>query len=140
MNVGIFEAAHDLDDGIHLADVTEELVAESFALRGAPDQAGDIDELEGGGDLGGDLGDGGELRETWIRDADDAEVGFDGAKGIVFGWGLMGTGESVEEGGFPNVWKTNDTGFKHVTGVGLRSEALTIKSYSNVWIEGTVEP
>jgi hypothetical protein len=60
MNVGVLEAADDLDDGIHFADVAEELVAEAFALRGAANQAGDIDELDGGRDLGLDLGHGGQ--------------------------------------------------------------------------------
>ena len=33
MNVRVLETAHDLHDGVHLADVGEELVAEAFALR-----------------------------------------------------------------------------------------------------------
>jgi hypothetical protein len=48
-DVRILEAAHDLDDGVDLADVGEKLVAEAFALAGAGDKAGDVDELDGGG-------------------------------------------------------------------------------------------
>ena len=47
MDVRVLEAAHDLHDGVHLADVGEELVAQSLALARALDQAGDVDELDG---------------------------------------------------------------------------------------------
>ncbi len=50
MDVIIFEAAHDLDDGVDFSDVGEELVTESFAGAGAADEAGDVNELDGGGD------------------------------------------------------------------------------------------
>jgi hypothetical protein len=33
-----------MDDGVHFADIGEELIAEPFALRGAAHQTGDIDE------------------------------------------------------------------------------------------------
>ena len=48
-DIVVFEAAHDLDDGVGFADGGEELVAEAGALGGPLDQAGDIDELDGGG-------------------------------------------------------------------------------------------
>ena len=47
---GVVEAADDVADGVGGADVAEELVAETFALAGAFDEAGDVDELHGGGD------------------------------------------------------------------------------------------
>ena len=56
-DVRVLEAAHDVDERIHLADVAEEFVAEALAVRGAFDQAGDVHELEGRGDERGDLGD-----------------------------------------------------------------------------------
>ena len=46
-DVGVLEAAHDVRDRVHFADVREELVAEALALRGAGDEAGDVDELDG---------------------------------------------------------------------------------------------
>ena len=52
-HVGILEAAQHMGDGVDLADVPEELVAQALALGGALHQAGDIDELELGMD---DLG------------------------------------------------------------------------------------
>ena len=45
-DVGILEAAHHVRDGVDLADMGEELVAEAFAPGGAAHQAGDIDEGE----------------------------------------------------------------------------------------------
>jgi hypothetical protein len=44
LDVVVLEAPQDVDDRVDLADVAEELVAEPFALAGAFDQAGDIDE------------------------------------------------------------------------------------------------
>ena len=45
-DVVVLEAAHDVRDRIGLADVRQELVAETFALGRAGDQAGDVDELD----------------------------------------------------------------------------------------------
>jgi hypothetical protein len=45
-DVGILETAHHMGDGVDLADVGEELIAEAFALGGAANQAGDVDEGE----------------------------------------------------------------------------------------------
>ena len=45
-DVGILEAAQHVDDRVDLADMREELVAESLALAGTAHQAGDIDELQ----------------------------------------------------------------------------------------------
>ena len=45
-DVAFLEAAQDVADRVDLADVGEELVAEPFALAGAADEAGDIDELQ----------------------------------------------------------------------------------------------
>jgi len=45
-DVRILEAAHHVGDGIRLADVREELVAEALALGGAGHQARDVDELD----------------------------------------------------------------------------------------------
>src|SRR5438270_7738516 len=48
-DVRILETAHDVHYGVRLSDVREELVAESFALRGTLDEAGDVDELHDSG-------------------------------------------------------------------------------------------
>ena len=47
-HVVVVERAHDVHDRVGLADVREELVAESFALRRALHESGDVDELHRG--------------------------------------------------------------------------------------------
>lgn len=47
-DVGIIKAADDVNDGIGVADIAEELVAETFALRRALDKTRDIHELDRG--------------------------------------------------------------------------------------------
>lgn len=49
VDVRTLKAADDLNDGVHLADVAQELVAETLALAGSCDEAGDIDKLNRGG-------------------------------------------------------------------------------------------
>ena len=45
-DVVVLKAAHDLYDGIHFADMGQELVAQSFALAGAPHQPGNVHESQ----------------------------------------------------------------------------------------------
>lgn len=47
-DVLVLEAAHHLDDGGALADVGQELVAQSLTLARALDEAGDVDEIDEG--------------------------------------------------------------------------------------------
>ena len=54
-DVGILEAAQHVDDGVDLADIAEELVAQPLALRRAAHQAGDIDEFQLVGTIFADL-------------------------------------------------------------------------------------
>ena len=39
-------AAHDVGDGVDLADMTKELIAQTLALAGALDEPGDVDEAD----------------------------------------------------------------------------------------------
>jgi len=105
---GIVEAADDVADGVGGADVAEKLVAETFALASAFDEAGDVDELHGGGDQRLGFDEGGDFGETLIGHGDDAGVGVDGAEGVVRRLGL-GRGECVEDGGFSDVGQANDS-------------------------------
>ena len=86
---------------------------EAGAFGGPFDETGDIDELDGGGD---DLGGIRHLREgveSLVRHGDHAHIGVDGAKGVVGGLRVTGAGEGVEEGGFPHVGHSDDSGFEH---------------------------
>ena len=60
LDVVVLEAADHVHHGVHLADIREELVAEPLALAGALDQAGDIEELDGGGEGAFRLDEGGD--------------------------------------------------------------------------------
>ena len=112
-DVVVLEAADDLDDGVDLADGGEKLVAEAFALAGAGDEAGDVDELDGGGD--DDLGLRDRLEDVgaFVGDDHDADVGVDGAERVVRSLGLAGAREGVEESGFAHVGQADDASFKH---------------------------
>jgi hypothetical protein len=113
VDVGVLEAAHDLHDGVHLADVAEELVPEPFPLGGALDQPGDVDELDGCRDHDAGFGDPAERFEAVIRDGDDANIGIDGAKWVVGRLRLSGSGDGVEQGGLSDVGESDDSSFEH---------------------------
>ena len=102
-DVVVFETADDLDDGVGFADVGEELVAEAGAFGGAFDEAGDIDELDGGGHQLVGAGDFREHGEPGVRHGDDADVRIDGAEWIVRRLRLAGAGDSIEECRFSDV-------------------------------------
>ncbi len=107
-DLGVVEATDDVADGVGGADVAEELIAEAFAFGGSFDEAGDVDELHGGGDEGFGLDEVGDFGEALIGHGDDAGVGVDGAEGIVGGLGL-GRGEGVEDRRFTDVGEANDS-------------------------------
>jgi hypothetical protein len=107
-DVVVFEAADDVDDGVGVLDVLQELVAATFTFRGAADEAGDVDEFHGG-ELGGlGLNDLNQAFDAVVGDQDGAFVRLDGAEGVVGGFGT-GLGDGVEEGGFADVGKADDT-------------------------------
>jgi hypothetical protein len=109
-DIVVLEAAHDVDDGVGLADVGQELVAQAFAFRGAGDQAGDIDELDDRRLHALRLDDGGSAQAR-VGDFDDADVGLDGAERVVLG-GDSRFGQGVEEGRFADVRQADDTAFE----------------------------
>src|SRR5205814_4983985 len=82
-HVAALEAAQDVDDGVDFADIGEELVAETFALRGAADEASDVDELDLRLDLLRRAGDLPDAVEPRIGHRDAADIGFDRAERIV---------------------------------------------------------
>ena len=107
-DLGVGEAADDVEDGVGGADVAEKLVAKAFALGGAFDETGDVDELHGGGNEGLGLDEGGDFGEALIRDSYDAGVGVDGAEGVIGSLRLR-RGEGVEDGGFSYVGQADDS-------------------------------
>jgi hypothetical protein len=98
MHVGIFEAADDLNDGVDFADMGEKLVAQPFTLACAPDQTGDVDEFDDrrNDDIGLDhlL----QHLEPRIGHGDHADVGIDGAKGIIRRLRFAGARDGIKQG------------------------------------------
>ena len=105
---GVVEAADDVADGVGGADVAEELVAETFTFGGAFDEAGDVDELHGGGDEAFGMDEIGDSGEPLIGHGDDAGVGLDGAEGVV-GSLRFGRGEGVEDGALADIGQADDS-------------------------------
>lgn len=106
-DVVVGEATDDVGDGVALADVGEELVAEAFALAGAGDEAGDVDEFDGGRDDAFGMNDFGERLQARIGNFNDADVRFNGAERIVFG-SNAGFGKRIEDRRLADVGKAYD--------------------------------
>ena len=96
-DIVVVEAAEHVDDGVAVANIGEELVAETLAFGGAFDETGDVDNLDGGGYDGGRAFNLDEFGEAFVGDGDDADVGFDGAEREVGGLGFS-VAEAVEKG------------------------------------------
>ncbi len=111
-DVVILEAAQHMDDGVDLADVGEELVAEPFALGGAAHQAGDVDEADAGRDDLLRLGDRGDLLQARIGHRHLAGVRLDGAERIVGGLRRRRPGQGVEERRLADVGQADDAAFE----------------------------
>ncbi|MCY1234354.1 hypothetical protein D9M72_469350 [compost metagenome] len=111
-DVVILEAAQHMHDGIHFADIGEELVAEAFALRCAAHQAGDVDERDARRDDFLRLGDVGQLAHARIGNRDFAGVRLDRAERIVGSLSRRRLGECVEEGGLADVRQPDNTAFE----------------------------
>ena len=80
--VGVDERPEEEHDGVDLADVGQELVAETFARAGAFDQTADVDELHARRhDLAG-VGHGRQQVEPLVGDLGDADVGVGGGEGV----------------------------------------------------------
>ena len=85
-DVRVVEAAHNMGNDAHLADVGQELVAKTLSLGGTRHKAGDVDELgHGRDDLCRRNQD--DLVQPGIGDVDDADIGLDGAERVVRGLG-----------------------------------------------------
>ena len=110
-DVVVFEAAHHIHNRIGLADVGQKLVAQTFAGAGTGHQTSDVDKLHDGWHHALGLDDGGQLRQTQIGHLDHTDIGFDGAKRVVF-CGNARLGQRIEQGGFTNIGQADDAAFQ----------------------------
>ena len=72
-----------MDDGIGLADIAQELVAQAFAFGGALYEAGNVHNLHRGGHDAVGVNQFCQLAEALIGHGDNTHVGLDGAEGEV---------------------------------------------------------
>ena len=108
-DIRVLEVTDHLADGIALADVGQELVAQACALgSGALHQTGDIDELNGGREDASGVHDLCERVQAVVRNVDDADVRVDRGEGIVRGQATL-LGESGEQRGLAHVGQTDDS-------------------------------
>ena len=115
-DIGGFEAAHHMDDGVDLADVGEELVAEALALGRAAHQAGDVDEFQCRRHHLLRLRDPRHHVEARIGHRYAADVGLDRAERIVGRGGGGRLGQRIEEGRLADVRQADDAAVEaHVT-------------------------
>ena len=108
-DVGAAEAAHHMHNGVTLADVAQELVAQTLALGSALYKTGDVHELHDGGGLLVGVPDFGQLVQPGVRHGHDAGVGVDGAEGVVGRGGVLGAGDGVEQGALAHVGQAHNT-------------------------------
>ena len=106
-DVVVAEHPGDLADRGRLADVGEELVAETLALGRAADDAGDVDELDGRGHQPGRLHQLTQRLQARVGDADDADVRLDRGERVVRREDVV-LGQRVEERGLAGVGKADD--------------------------------
>ncbi len=106
-DVAVFEAAHHVGNGVGLADVGQELVAQAFTLGSTGHQPGNVHEFHGGGDHALGLDDIGQGVQAGVRHGHHARVRFDGAEREVFR-ADTGFGQCIEQGGFADVGKADN--------------------------------
>ena len=109
-DVRIDEAAHDVCNGIDLADVLEEFIAEALALGRALDEASDVDEAHGGRcrllrvvEFMQDL-------EARVWYGDDADIRLDRAEREVRGL-CAGFRDGIEKRALADVRQADNTNF-----------------------------
>ena len=101
-DVFVLKAAHHVDDGVHFADVGEELVAQALAVAGALDQAGDVDKLQRRRGILFRVIHPGKHVQPLVRHGDHAGIRLDGAEGVVRRL-RAGAGDGVEQRAFAHV-------------------------------------
>ena len=107
-HVRVAEEAHHFADGVRLADVRKELVAQTLALAGAGDQAGDVDELHRCRHDARRVVNGGQGVQPRVGHGDHAHVGLDGGERVV-GREAALVREGREQRGLADVGQAHDT-------------------------------
>ena len=104
--------AHDVQEGVALADVGEELVAEPLPLGRARHEARDVVELDRVPDDVRRLDGRGDLLEALVADGHDGDVRLDRREGVVRRLGA-GLAEGVEQRGLARVGHPHEADLHH---------------------------
>ena len=107
-DIGVFKAAHDMDDRVAAADVGQKLVSEALALRRALDETRDVDKFNHSGRelLGVMLV--AQPLEPLVRHRNDADVRVDGAERVVVRRDAR-VRDGIEKRGFADIRQADDT-------------------------------
>ncbi len=111
-DVVVVETTQHHNDGVHLADIGEKLVAQPLALGGATYQARDIDELQESRHRLGGFRDSADPLQALVRHGYPAHIRLDRAERIIRGFRRYGLRERVEKCGFSDIGKADDTTVK----------------------------
>ena len=102
-HIGVFKAAHYMQNGVDLANVAKKLVSQTLALAGAAYQARNVHNADRGWNYFLALNFIGDDGQPVIGHIDHANIWLNGAEGII-GGGNSRRGEGVEEGALANIW------------------------------------
>jgi len=111
-DIAAVETAQNVTNRVHFADRAQEFVPQPFAFGRPLNKACNINEFQLSRDDFGRLGDHGQLLQARIRHRNTAHIGFNRAKGEVCRLRRLSLGQGVEQGGFPNIRKPDDTAIK----------------------------
>lgn len=109
-DVAVVEAAQHVNDGVALADVAQELVAESFTFAGALHQSGNVYDVAHGRYDTPRVNQLGELRQSFVGYGHLPHLGVDCTEREVCRLCLCAA-QAVEKSGFSYVGKAHDTSF-----------------------------
>ena len=107
-HVRVTEEAHHFRDGVGLADVREELVAEALPLARSGHQTRDVDELDRGGHDLRRMVDLGQRLQAVVGHRHDAHVGLDGGERVIGGQTAL-VGHRREQRGLADIRQPHDT-------------------------------
>ena len=108
-DIVVVKAAHHVHDGVALADVAQELVAQAGALAGALDKACNVDKFHDSRRLFVGLPNLGQLIQPRVGHRHNAGVRLNGAERIVRRLRVLCAGQRIKKGGFAYIRKAHDT-------------------------------
>jgi hypothetical protein len=107
-HITILKQSHHMGNCIHIANMTQKLVAQSLPLTGTAHQTGNIDKFKAGRHYTTGFFHIRQNLQTIIRHRYDPGIGFNRAKGEVCSFGAA-TAQSIEQSGFADVGQTDQT-------------------------------